>query len=142
MIFRRVILLIVAVVASACSAVAPPSLPPLLRGATAKGGNGDLCELAKNPDAPGYAVSPELSKHLEGLFPPGTPEVVLITELRKQGFELTRANCPGNPAVRRAVIRIPDDRPFGYELFSDVYWTTDEHGRVNWTTGGVQFTGL
>jgi hypothetical protein len=140
----RALWLIAALLAASCSSDYA-NVPPLLKGATSGGGNGDLCELASNPRAIGYATSPELSARLSKQFPIGSPASNLQAELERQGFKLAPPPCSENPSVRRATARISDAirlDSFPYQMDADVYWSVDSRGRVTWTAGRVSFTGI
>ena len=135
---------IAALLAASCSSDYA-NLPPLLKGATAGGGNGDLCELASVPNASGYATSPELGARLSKQFPIGSPASHLQAELERQGFKLAPAPCGGNLSVKRATGTFPDAirlESFQYQMDADVYWSADSTGRITWTAGHVSFMGL
>ena len=136
--------LLATLLAASCSSD-NANVPPLLKGATAGGGNGNLCELASNPNATGYALSPELNARLSRQFPIGSLASNLQAELEQQGFEIAPSPCHGSLGTMRGTVSIPDAirlDSFPYQMDAEVYWSVDPRGRITWTAGKVSYTGI
>jgi hypothetical protein len=123
-----------------------PSLPPLLRDATAGGGWWGACppetpeEVQRQAGRP-LALSPELDRRLAELFPAGSSEDKLVDTLRTQGFELM-PSCKNEHSIRIAAFIQRGGGLLSYPITANVYWKVDETGNIVWTKGFVRYTGL
>lgn len=123
-----------------CDAPLRPATPSILRGASAVGGDWEVCpidSLTRNQ----AAISPEFDVRLKEQFPPGTPETALVQALNQQGFELQRP-CGSDDTIRFARFRQIGGGLFTYPMFAIAVWRVDHNQKLEWTRGMVAFTGL
>ena len=131
------------VVCAGCATLTPAT-PPLLRGVTAGHGSwasGGCPPTRFDPPLP-EASSPELAERLRSQFPPGTPSQVLVEDLRGQGFVAT-SPCENDKSIHRMIFSQEGGSilpPF--PVSAAVAWKEDAAGRIVWTKGQVEFTGL
>ena len=130
---------LMATAASICVSGCQRSLPPLLQGASSKGGIGYGCaELndPASPPGPQFTQSPEMVERLRKEFPPGSPSKRIEASLQRQGFTLNGA-CSSDRTVHSAQFRGNRN-----EVVANVYWRQTPDGRVIWTFGDVAYTFL
>lgn len=109
------------------------SLPPLVEGATSRGGALYDCEEdVVPPSNPTFARSPEIDERLREYFPPGTQSERLRVSLDRQGFQL-HGPCSADRSISWARFRRGGDR------VARVYWREDKNGRLIWAFGDVEF---
>lgn len=120
-----------------CLAGCQERLPPLVRGATARGGEGYDCEMDVAPSSdPRFDFSPEIVERLRRSFPPGSQSAQLRSSLARQGFKL-EGPCSPDRSISFAQFRLNKN-----EVVADVYWREDTSGRIIWTFGEVSYTYL
>jgi len=89
----------------------------------------------------GIAISPELDARLKQQFPPGTSEQALVNALMSQGFKRV-GSCHTDASIQQASFSKPGTGILPYDIGADVYWKHDDRGRIVWTKGLVQYSGL
>jgi hypothetical protein len=112
--------------------------PPILRGASDRGGWDDGCPSDREGVVPvplsRVALSPEFTERLTRAFPPGTPSTVVEKELTRQGFTIpVQHRCTNDPDVKTAIFTL---QTFG-SFQGTAYWKVDADGNVVWTRGIV-----
>jgi hypothetical protein len=112
--------------------------PPILRGATNRGGWDDGCpsdrEGVLTVPLSRVALSPEFTERLTKAFPPGTSSTVVEQALTRQGFKIPVVHiCTNDPNVRTAFFTL---QTFG-SFQGTAYWKVDAHGNVVWIRGIV-----
>ncbi|WP_174284689.1 hypothetical protein [Sphingomonas bacterium] len=119
-------------------APAPP-LPPLLIGATARGGRFYGCEaterIQSNPQ------SPEIADRLKSLAPIGSSSIELQAALRVQGFS-DGIPCTNAPDIFHADFRQKRGGGLTYAAAATIWWAVDDDGRILWTNGRIFYSGL
>ncbi|MGX5831504.1 hypothetical protein [Mesorhizobium sp. 43Arga] len=136
--FRLTFCLIGCVATTSCG----PALPPLLEGASARGGLYGGCPRPAPVDKQALALSPELDGRLRQQFPPGTSESKLSATLVVQGFVLG-PRCEKDNSIRVANYTLEADGFYSlYRTDSSVFWKVDGQGNIVWTEGFLMFIGL
>lgn len=126
-----------------CEPYVEPTLPPLLRDATAASGYGVLCEPPSDFSTTlELAVqSPEIRDRLINDFPPGSPASLLRSALIEQGFNI-QANCSLNKSIHWARFQATGQGAnFETIVLGMIYWTEDDRGKVVWTSGNILYSG-
>ena len=121
-----------------------PALPPLLKGVRAANGWVGACPPHNEREAVWQfrvVLSPELNQRLAEQFPTGSPENALVQSLISQGFTVTRRPCDNDAAILHANFQQRGGGLFYYPMAANVFWKADS-GKVVWTKGFVEFSGL
>jgi hypothetical protein len=121
-------------------------VPPILQGATAKGGWWGACPPSSQTEAEGIktmrqlALSPEFNARLNLTFPVGSSEQALSDSLLKVGFH-DAGHCKSDPSIKIASFYAKGSGLLPYATVAEVYWQTDGD-RIVWTKGFVRYSGL
>ncbi|WP_375394990.1 hypothetical protein [uncultured Sphingomonas sp.] len=120
--------------------VAPtPPLPPLLIGATARGGRFYGCEATERIQS--YPQSPEIADRLKSLAPIGSSSIELQAALRAQGFS-GGIPCTNAPHILHTDFRQERGGGLTYAAAATIWWAVDDDGRIVWTNGQIFYSGL
>lgn len=140
-------LLLMTLAATGC-AQPTASKPRLLQDVTAGSGYASACPPDSATDKKTLeiwkgqlAISPEFDQRLRNEFPPGTDSNTLINSLTAQGFVLAGV-CKNEPTIQIATFYQKGQGFLPYDTFAQVFWKTNEQGRIIWTKGLVSYSGL
>ena len=134
---RNLFILAVLLILSSCNAVRQSDLPPLIFGATSRGGVSFDCRLNEPATSDrNLAASPEILERLRKSFPLGSSSAVLRSALVKQGFKLM-GSCSPDGTISWAQFR-----KNGNEVVASIFWREDQNGKLAWYLGDIAYTWL
>jgi hypothetical protein len=122
-------------------------IPELVQGAHSTGGENYLCgpyprgvkygDISTTPETASH--SPEINSRLHERFPPGSPSAALRRLLVEEGFQL-RGACPPDGRTQFASYAQSGGSGLDQRIFATVYWKTDSHDKLVWSSGNIENT--
>jgi hypothetical protein len=116
-----------------------PPLPPLLQDATATGGGGSDCDEPENVRT--QPQSPQIATRLLKVAPPGSPAIRLEHLLKQQGFT-DEKSCATMPSLHNVMFMQEPGGGLSDAALAVIWWKVDPPGRIQWTSGNIEYSGL